>query len=175
MNSKKLGIVLIFLMISTFLLNISTIIVKADNNYEISINDTDYKYIKKIKKGSFTFEYFDISVTLYNSGPDTSDDMTVNLIDEDGSYNLTGTLAPGEEKTFTFDNHPLIGQGNHNIKINFFPTDVNNRRVKNTGSTTLKISRDKKENNNSVPGFELILLFLSIVIFYLIIYKKNNN
>jgi len=134
-----------------------------DNYYQISITDKSYE-IKSIDE-KYEIIYFDISITLKNSGNIISEDMTLRIRDVDGNYTLNGTIMPGESKTFTFEKHPIIGLKDHTISIYFNPTDefapLNDF---NQGKDELTLKYSSNGNGSSTPGFELIFIIISIML-----------
>ena len=121
--------------------------------------------------------FYKINVTLYNSGDVMSEELTINLSDEEGFVlEKDTTIEAGETKIITF-NWSTSLMRNQKIKINFFPANVHAQRSSyNSGSTSfiLKIVDNDQLTGTSTPGFEL-LLFVSAFMIFLILMKKNKK
>ena len=138
---------------------------RAENEYIISITDIKYE-ITNINEEHEIIRY-NIFVTLHNSGDITSDNMTIILEDEDGA-NITrkGVLPPGESITISYDDHPFFRLNDHTIQILYYPTNFRiPRNSSNTGDETFVLQYGENKANNDSPGFEIILMLLSIIIY----------
>jgi hypothetical protein len=149
-----------------------------DINQEISIVDKSYEVVKTEKIGTQTVVYFKINITLYNSGNITSEDITVSIWDENDGLQThrNGTIPPGKSLPFVFGENNdwmVVGLGEHNVNIIFSPTNESRKTQYNSGSSTLIISTDDTINDNSSPGFEIILIVISIV--SLMFFKRKNK
>ena len=156
---------------SCFLFDIAS---AEDDFYEISIIEKDYDIFRIREINGRKVVYFNISVTLYNSGNIESDDITVKIEDEDGWYVRNDTLLAHESKTFIFDDHPLLGMTEHRINISFYPTNKNVALTDyNHGEDVLILLPEDKDENSFTPGFEAILLVMAVAIYvFLTRYKK---
>lgn len=141
----------------------------------ISIDDarTNYQFLRKETLGENIFLYYNISITLENSGNLTSDDITLEVID-DGGYSFTGnyTFKPGENNTFKMENWLFLGQGTHNITISYYPTNISKATTSNKGEKILYLYENNQKSNNSTPGFEVFLLFF--VALYFVFAKRKK-
>ena len=149
-----------------------------DENHEISIVNKSYEVVKTEKLGTQTVIYFKISIILHNSGSATSEDITVSIWDENDGLKTprNGTIPPGKSLPFVFgenDDWMVIGLGEHNVNIIFSPTNESRTTQYNSGSATLAISKDDAINDNSSPGFEIILVVIAIVA--LMFFKRKNK
>ena len=176
MKSKFLifGIIITLLFINI----LTNTCIAGNDEYTITIKDKSAEYIKTKTIGGNTFEYYNISITLHNSGNIISDNITVELADEDKLQNLTKeySIKPGEDKTYTFSDHPLMGSGEHTLYINYYATDMDKRNAGNTGSTTFIINeKSNNDNDKGIPGFELVFLITSIILIFLINKKKKKR
>jgi len=141
---------------------------KAENeNYNIFIKDTSTDFVKSIDIGGTTYEYYDIRITLHNSGDVISDNITVKLQDELDNYTQNKKVNPGEDETFTFTNHPLPGEDQHTLYVSYYATDLDKRGGHNTGSTTITTDYSDNENNDSIPGFGIITLLWVILLLFI--------
>ena len=149
-------------------------IVAQEDYYRISIVDKSYE-ILNIDETHGIIKY-DISITLNNSGTIKFDDITVEITDEDNvSLTRSGTIMPGESKTFIFNNHPLIGITDHTILISFYPTDLfSELNDNNNGKDSLVLKYGNDIGDGGTPGFEAVFL-LTLLSLYVIIKKYKNN
>lgn len=155
--------------LSCLLFNIT---VAEEEYYEIRIVEKDYDIIRIKEINNRTVVYFNINITLHNLGNLVSEDITVKIEDEDGWYVRNDTLQPHESKKFIFDNHPLLGSGEHRINISYYPTNKNVVLTDyNHGEDVLFLLSENK--NNFTPGFEVGFLIITIVV-YVLISKYNK-
>ena len=143
-------------------------------DYQISIVDKSYNIHKIREIQDQTFIYYNISITLRNSGNSISDDITVRIMDEDGNYTRNGTIMPDESKTFLFDDHPLLGMTDHTIFIYFYPTDKpDSLDDYHHGEDVLILKYGGDAEDGNTPGFEAVFLFV-VIVGYVVIrkYKK---
>ncbi len=162
------------LFIGLFSGNIIEMCTAEDEHYKISM-DVSSEFVKATESGGKTWTFFNITVALYNSGNVKSDDITVKLQDEDANYTRKGSVMPGENKTFVFVEHPLLGLGEHKIDISYYPTDLTVKTNNdNSGSTTFTVGYDNDDDGTSTPGFEFIFIILAVA-FVLLIRKKIKH
>ena len=144
-----------------------------DEIYRISLVEKKYECVKTVGSGKQTWVYFDISITLSNTGDVESDDITVEIEDEDGKYYRNYTFQPRESKTFIFDDHPLLEKTEHRINISFYPTNKYIVLNDYNHGEDILIILPKENANNSTPGFESIFPIIAIaVLVFLKRYKK---
>ncbi|MDH7518079.1 MAG: hypothetical protein QHH19_07060 [Candidatus Thermoplasmatota archaeon] len=165
---------LTILILILYLFSFTPFLAHAQNTpYNIIIADITYSYINYEKRGTNIIEFFNINITLRNLGANESDDITIELIDQDNAHlKKNHTFYPLEKKTFIFSNHPISGTGDHEITINFYPTDETKTASYNSGSKTVIINKDKSQTGSTTPGFEIILIIAAITLF--IFLKKKN-
>jgi hypothetical protein len=146
---------------------------------DVSIKEEPtYQLVNTLTKNNKIIgKYYEIYVSLYNSGDVKSERLTVNLSDQEGFVLEQDTyVEPGETKIVTF-NWSTTYLSNQNMKVNFFPADVYvPTNQYNSGSTSFEI---EIVNNNGVPatstpGFEIIFLISAILIIYFLS-KKNKK
>ena len=138
-----------------------------DDSYEISITDTTYE--KTDVNDVHNIVYYNISVTLENSGTIESEDITLQITDEDGNYTRNGTILPGSSKTFIFTDHPLIGLNDHTISLSFFPTDqFAPKNEYNSGEDSLTLIYNQGSGFDTTPGFEAFFTLIILSLFVLI-------
>lgn len=185
MKIKKQKIIILtiaFIMISTIFLN-----TVSSKNYSIDIENIDSKLIKKEgKTAQTTFLYYEITVKLKNTGAEKSDNLTVIIIDDDKTEDYPGTktrtpgedepqiqLQPGESQDFIFgkdDPWPIQGDRKHTITIIVYPN--NNESATPLAQTTHTLNTEEN-NDDSIPGFELVTILISSFLAFFI-YKKRK-
>ena len=142
----------------------------AQPSYSIEIIEKNYTINRTEPSGQLNIVYFDIAINLQNTGNEQSDNITIEITDEDGiTLHRNYTFTAGEIHTFTFNNHPLFGMKEHRINISYYPTFPQvAKTIYNNGNTSLILLEGN--NPNSTPGFETIL-FLFIIVTYFFIKK----
>jgi hypothetical protein len=158
----------IFIFFSIF----STISTSAQTVYEISIEDVSYE-VYKIEQITSTkiMVYYNISILLRNSGLRNSDEITVEIIDNEGfSLKKNATIPAEGQKEVTWEGGDffLEQNGDHYITINYYPTDETKKNSLNSGTDLVYLS--KSEDQNTTPGFEVITVIGILLV--LIGYKK---
>lgn len=147
-----------------------------ENRAEISFKEEpNYNLVKKMKQNNEIVGWrYNIFITLENNGDKESEEIQINMTDQEGFTlsNIT-TFEPGETKTIVFS-WTTTKSINQKINVNFFPTDLDADWNKyNSGSTSfvLKIDNENGVPAASTPGFEILLFFLSIMTLY--IFRKK--
>ena len=165
------GIIFSMLIITSFNVLLNTVNAKEET-YDIKVINTSSKYLKTENHGGNTFVYYEISITLQNTGNIASDELSIRLRDEDGNYTKEVVISPGEYKTIIWDNHMFLGSKQRTVYFDYYAEDLEKRTSSNTGSTILVIDPDNSgvSATSNTPGFEVIILLSSILIFY--IFKK---
>jgi hypothetical protein len=145
--------------------------------YNISIKgEPTYKLTNTIvRNGRVLGKSYQIDVVFTNSGAYKSDEIEVNLTDQEG-YTLTQRtfFNPGETKTITF-NWSTVNIKNQELKINFYPSNLDTAKNNfNSGgkSLTIKID-DGSMPSASTPGFEIGLLIAAVLGVVFFIKRKN--
>jgi len=162
----------IFILTLCMFLFTPVVVCAQEESYNIIISNTTYDYIKTEGSGTQIFEFFNINITLRNLGVNGSDEITVELIDQDNmSVRRKYTFDPLEKKSFLFSNHPISGTGDHEITINFYPTDETKKNNYNSGSEIFVINKGNL-TGGSTPGFEITLILLVLTLF---IFLKEKN
>jgi len=146
---------------------------------QISIkSEPSYKLIKNIIKNNVSIsKIYEINVTLVNSGLGISDELTVNLTDEE-NFTLSKKiiLNPDETKVVSFTWSTLLIK-NQQIIISFYPSNQNiiwNQYNSGSQAFTLFMTDENDIQATSTPGFELVLVITSILIFSFLL-KKNKS
>lgn len=176
MDSKKLIFTILLIgLLSIFFINIQSNICTAENdNYKISLVEKKADYVKERIIGKFTYVYYDITVKLHNSGTDPSQNMIIKL-KQVGWQNLTSDkeiiIGPGEYYTY-FKEGYMVESDVQELYVEYYPTHLDYRNSQNTGETTLALSGQKNEENDSIPGFEITLFIISSII--TLFFIKNN-
>jgi len=148
-----------------------------DDTYNISIKDEPtYKLTNTIlRDGRVLGKSYQIYVVITNSGAFKSDEIEVNLTDQEG-YTLSQRtfFNPGETKTITF-NWSTINIKNQELQINFYPSDLDIARNNlNSGKKSLTIKIEEGSvPGASTPGFEIGLLIAAILGVVFFIKRKN--
>lgn len=168
MKSKALLVLIISILCLGFFSGLLSGISVAENgHYELSIVEKNYKIYKTDELAGDTWVYFNISITLHNSGAIESDNITVTIEDEDGIIlRRNGTILPGKNKTFRFEDHPLKGMKEHQINISYYPTLANVPVTNyNYGDDVLILL--PQGGDDSTPGFEIIFIIMALVVYAL--------
>ena len=143
---------------------------------KLSIYTKTFEVSKTVVLAGRTIVYYNISIIMYNSGDEISQNTTVRIIDEDGSIgNRYNTIAPDEYKEFIIDNWGLLGTGTHQINISYFPTD---EKVPvsgdNSGNDAILVSSSGgTPDQKPTPGFEIVIL-LGAILFISLIKRKRK-
>ncbi|MEM4257931.1 MAG: hypothetical protein QXL17_02115 [Candidatus Thermoplasmatota archaeon] len=143
--------------------------------YSLSIVDKKYTIMKVTEHPKGDVVYFNISITLKNSGSRVSDNITVQIEDETGIIiKRNGTISPGEIKIYYFNEYPLIGMQQHILKISYYPTiDRIKRTSYNSGQDEFILLPAKDQS--STPGFEGIFFISSLLTIFLYYLYKNKT
>ena len=168
---------MIFCLLSLFL----TLIV-AENCYaeknraEVSfLGEPTYELVNKIEKNTITVWTYSINVTLQNTGNIKSDELFVNLSIKGDSSKQKVIVEPGNASTITFT-WPFFSDKDQEFNVDFYPVNMGaSRNIYNSGKTsfTLIIEEVDGLSSTSTPGFEIVLLIVSLVIILLI--TKNQK
>ena len=157
-------LLLVFVFFNTFI--IICFASELDQSISIDTTKTNYNFLKKEQIGNQIIMYYDIYITLKNSGNSASDDITLDVID-DGGYPFIQnyTFSSGEDKTFIMEDWIFEGNGVHNITISYYPTNQSLTNSYNSGSMVLYLhENNQQQNNSSTPGFEAFLIFGTILL-----------
>lgn len=149
------------------------------NQAQVSfLGEPTYKLITNIERnGKIIGKTFQINVTLHNSGKLRSDELTVNLSDDEG-FTLTRDkiyLDQGETKTVSFTWSTTVSK-NQQIKVQFFPSNLDTVwNEYNSGSTTftIKVTDNGGFPATSTPGFEIVVFLSAITILIFLLKKKR--
>jgi len=162
------------LLLVAFMLSITT--VKGDESYDVSFADEPTIELNHeiVTNNEVKGRVFFVNVSLENTGNIASDELTVNLTDEEGfTLSKTTTVSASEIKTISFT-WSTVYLSDQTLHISFYPSDLNKATTQyNHGVTTISVSEEKTEDSNSnTPGFEIMLL---IVAFIFIIENKKRK
>jgi hypothetical protein len=158
--------VLLFVIISFFTITVDS----EEDQYTIELIDKKFEVIRIKEFYNRNIVYYKIFITLKNSGNIESDDITVKIEDKDGSYIRNSTIFPNESEVFIFDDHPIISMEDQIINISYFPTDIGTALDESNHGDDKLILKPNKNENNLIPGFEIIFLFAAIIVY--IFYNK---
>jgi len=178
-KSKFLSIVIfIFTVVCIFFVLLtekSTAVSQAQVSF---LGEPTYREISSIvKNGNVIGKTFQINVTLRNLGDLRSDELTVNLTDQEG-FALTRNniyVDPGKTEIISFIWSTTTIR-NQQIGINFYPTDLDTIWDEyNSGSTriTVKLGDENGLPATSTPGFEIIALLFAVAILIFLLKKKK--
>jgi len=157
---------IILILICGFINIFSNDCVAENGNYAIFIKDTSTNLVDTLEKGGTIYEYYDIKITMHNSGDAISDDIAVKIMDAEGfNDTINKTIRPGEDEIYLFSNYPLMGVGAHKLDVSYYATELDKRNDYNSGLTTINIGTTDNKNNDSTPGFEIVVLVCGIFLF----------
>jgi len=168
-KSKFCTLIIYTIILSIILLFSFVEIINAEENpFEISIVDEPtYKLTKIIERnGRIIGKSYQISIILTNTGYQKTDQIEINMSDQEGFVLTQRTfINAGETKTITF-NWSTIKIINQELKINYYPSDLDTPLNKyNSGQKIFKIKiAENGMPGTSTPGFEIILLIISILV-----------
>jgi hypothetical protein len=140
----------------------------AEENYIISIKSMNYNYIRTDEIKDKEFDYYNIVIILENNGNDNSEDITVVIQGEDNlEVKENSTINANSQQQFIFSEFFIEKSPQHQINVSYYPTDlsVHERNEDNSGVDILLI-KSMENSSESTPGFEIIFLLLSIIIYY---------
>ena len=151
----------------------------AENNYNVSfVGEPTYELLNTVKRGgNIIGKAYVINITLYNSGPDESEALIVNISDEEG-FDLFQRISidSGETKVVTFEWSTMLLR-NQQILINFYPENSKNKKtLQNSGSTSLTIKiidTNDDLTGTSTPGFEFLVVLSAIILLSILLKKKK--
>lgn len=145
----------------------------STQDYELTLINTDYSKTEEETIGQDLVVKYDVIVTLANRGNSTTDEITLKLIDdEDFSVTQKYTFDSMETKTFTFNDYPLTGTGDHELTISYSPTNTSIQKTNsNSGTETITINYEESSSNNT-PFINPFFIILGLLIIGII--KKWN-
>jgi len=152
--------------------------IAADQAGVSFLGEPTYRLITNIERnGQIIGKTFQINVTLHNSGKLRSDELTVNLSDQEGfTLNRESIyLDPGETKTISFAWSTTVNK-NQQIVVNFYPTNLDTIwDGYNSGSTSFTVSAVGGGGipATSTPGFEFVALLSAVAILIFLLKKKK--
>ena len=136
-----------------------------------------YELVNRLTKNNKVIGWvFHINVYLQNTGDRRSEELIVNLSDEEGfSLMKQVILEPDENKTVTFT-WSTISSKDQQLTIKYFPADLDTIWNKyNSGITTLNVIVEGKDSipATGIPGFEIPLLMLTLI--FIVLYQKKKK
>jgi hypothetical protein len=166
----------LFLFINLFLIINNDFLIKADGAEVSIVGEPTYVLIKDIIKNNVTIgKIYEINVTLINSGFNSSEELIVNLTDEEHfSLSKKIFLNQNETKVVSFTWSTLLIK-NQQIIVCFYPSNLDTDWNKyNSGSKafTLYITDEKDKKTTNTPGFEIIIEIIAILIFIFLLKKR---
>lgn len=177
-KSKFLTLVIFVLTLNLFFITFTEKSVAVNQAQVSFLGEPTYRLITNIERnGQVIGKTFQINVTLHNSGKLMSDELTVNLSDEEG-FTLTRDkiyLDQGETKTISFTWSTTVNK-NQQIKVQFFPSNLDtvwNEYNSGSKTFTIKFTDNGGLPATSTPGFEIVA-FLSAVAFLILLLKKKR-
>jgi len=140
-------------------------------DYTIVLKDTNYEKTDTKVVGQNTITYYTIHVILTNQGTEESDNITVELLEDEIPVTEESRILPGESKVFTFTNYPSnLG----NITVNYYPTNASIDRTNSNSGTKQIIISTEPAASESTP-FINMAVFLIIIALVTFILKKEKN
>ena len=141
-------------------------------------SEPTYRLIKDIIKNNVSLgKIYEINVTLVNRGLEISDELTVNLTDEENfTLSKKTKFYPSEIKVVSFTWSTLLIK-NQQIIVSFYPSNQDiiwNQYNSGSKAFTLYMTNENDIQAASTPGFELVLVITSILIFSFRL-KKNKS
>ena len=127
-----------------------------------------------IKNNRVLGRTFLVGVTIHNAGNIKSEELVVNLSDEEGFSLANYTyLDPGETKTISFTWSTMINR-DQRITISYFPANLDTPWNKyNSGSKTVMIKIEDGLPATSTPGFEFLLVIIAVILIAFLLKKKR--
>lgn len=139
----------------------------------LNITNTNYNLIKS--KSSISKQYYNIFVTIENTASKSYENITVEIVDEFGiPTQQIHSFEANEIKTFTFEDYPFAGGTNHQIKVNYYPTNTSLTNNANSGTTTFNITYDTSEGTET-PSVTTGILLITIISIAIIIKRKYKE
>ena len=161
---KIIPIVLISLILS-----LTSTIVAAEG---LELTNTNYNIIEE--KSDETKQYYNIFVTIKNTESIAYDNITIEIVDEwDIPTRQTYDFQPEEQKIFTFEDFPLAGGSNHELTINYYPTNTSLQTSANSGTTSFNVSYEATTPQNETPFIQPIFLIIMIISIATILRKRE--
>ncbi|KYK30747.1 MAG: hypothetical protein AYK22_02980 [Thermoplasmatales archaeon SG8-52-3] len=148
-----------------------------ENSYDISIiGEPTYKLSNTFEKnGRILGKTFQIDIKMSNTGAIKSDEIEINLTDQEGFMLSQKTFfEAGQTKTVSF-NWSTMKIINQELIVYYYPSDIGtlwNKYNSGQRTFTIKVS-DNSVPSTSTPGFEIFLLFTAIICIIFILNKKN--
>jgi len=148
-----------------------------EDYYEISIVEKSYEIYEISEINAQTIIYYNISITLKNSGNLNSDDVTLEIIgDDELPLYANDTIPHGGVREFKWENEDffLVGSWDHYINISYYPTDPTiGRNENNSGEDSLILKYNEASGDGDTPGFEAAFLLVIIALYVAVKkYKK---
>ena len=165
---------IIILTFSTQLVMVNNVCSVEDENYNISIVNMTYIFVKTEEIRGREFDYYNVVITLRNSGKVDADDITVEIVGEDGlPEKRNQTIPANEENNYIFSDFYLEKSPEHKINVSYYPSNltVHERNEYNSGIDSFIINTSNN-NSESTSGFELILFLIAFFVYFVI--RKNN-
>lgn len=140
------------------------------------IGEPTYKLKNTFEKnGRIIGKTFQIDIIFSNTGDFKSDEIEINLTDQEGFVLSQRTFFIGGETRIISFNWSTMIIKDQVLKINFYPSDVDTSWNKyNSGHKTLAIKvSDNGIPSTSTPGFEIFLLIITVIGITFLIKKRN--
>jgi len=142
------------------------------------IEEPTYRLIKDVyQNDKIIGKIYEINVTFVNNGLINSEEIMINLTDEEHFYLSRKIILTPGETTVLFNWSTLLIK-NQKIIISYHPSNQDIDWDKyNSGSKAFTLFMIDEENvkATSTPGFETVLLLVSLLIFIFILKKSKKN
>ena len=175
-NIKTKKLTLAFLGFAYLILFFASVLVPLVTAEAAHLSVTDVSYYCYKNESSPPKFYYYINVSLHNSGDEQSIPTDVMII-EDGHVICPDdcqsvSIDMYEHRMFTFE--WCTSQVSKAIEIAYAPSDPETLKNEyNSGSQLIIMEAEQLNQEESTPGFELEIIVISIVIFY-VVFRKNR-
>ncbi len=172
MKKKYLKPIVIIIII---FLGANIVTVQAEKKPDVSIVSTKAEYLEsKNLPNNVKYESYDIVFSLENNDDFDAKNVTVRIIDEENiPLNRLVDINSTEIKTVTFEEIWLPGVKTHSVKVQIKDSQ-NNTLDSQTIYFNKKGLTDPDDDISETPGFEILLLMISIISILIITKRKRK-
>jgi len=170
---------IIALLITVISIILTNNVLAREGGYDLDfVGEPEYKLIDTVSREGQTIGWsYQIYINIENNGDAQSKETILKITDEDDiTLSKTIQLDPGQTENVTF-NWSAVSNKDQNIEVSFSPSNLDiDKNQYNTGSTSFTLIIDEKDSSveENTPGFEFILMFISLLIVTLIL-KRNKK
>jgi len=173
-----IGVITILIISSFFGITTENICAQENRSKVSFLGEPTYTLTNKITKNNEVIgRTYLIEIRLQNQGDERSENLLVNITDEEGfTLDKEIYIDPGEVKTVSFTWSTLLNR-DQIISASFFPSDLNTGwNHYNSGSKTFTIKMDDTQDSltaTNTPGFELTIVAFAVILL-IFIYRKRQ-